>query len=109
LATVTIACKQSFAIESDRRLWQAIEQDQSNYTRNLQLSRWGSQVILAVLFLKRLEFGKLTPALEIVVAVLIILDGDDLSTPPIEKGHCSPNVDDANRHVESVQNQNTTI
>jgi hypothetical protein len=109
LTSITIASKQSLSIESDRRFGQSIEQDQSDDARHLQLSSRGSQIILAIWFLKRLELGKLAPALEIVVAVLVILDRDNLSTTSIEKSHRSPNVDDANRHVESVQNQNATI
>jgi hypothetical protein len=109
LAPVSVACKEGFAIKAYGGFGNAIVEDESYDTRDLEFSRWGFDVIFPRLFFERLQFREFGPIFEIVVRVLIVFDRDDFRAAPVKQCHRPAHIDHANGHVEPIKYKYTAI
>ena len=109
LAGAAVAGVQVAAVELDLLSRQAVVAEQPDDLWHRDLEAGGADPGVGVGLELPLQVSDLGPALEVVVDVVPVLDGDDLGRLLAQHGEGPPRADHANRRVQAIENEHFFI
>ena len=106
LAEVAVAGKDVAAVQPHALLRHAIVVQQPQHARHLDLEVHAANPVLVRLFELGLQLADFPPRVEVVVGPLVALDVDHFGQPTEQQPKRPPHIDDVNRDVLTIEQQN---
>jgi len=109
LAAVFVSCEDISSVELDIVSRQAVVEQKANDSGHGDVEVDGRDPVLAIRLEGAFELAYLAPALEVVVRVAALFEGDDFCKLSAQQGECPSGSDDADSHIVLVQDEHIAI